>query len=81
MDVEEKQREVDNNYEAFIKILPRIVEQHSGQYALMKDREIVSYHKTFLKAREKATKHYPDGLFSIQEISAEPVDLGYFSRA
>ena len=75
------QEEVDRNYEAFQKLLPTIIAEHRGKYALMRDEKIVNYFTTPIDAGAAAELLYPDGLFSIQHVTDAPLDLGYFSYA
>jgi hypothetical protein len=77
----EKQAEVDRNWEAFQKLLPSIIETHRNKFALMRKGEIVSYYSTALDARTTGEKFFADGLYSIQQVTDVPVDLGYFSHA
>ena len=75
------QEEVDRNYEAFIKELPNILRDHRGKYALMKDGKILNYFSTAADARMAAEAFISDGLFSIQQVTDTPIDLGYFNYA
>jgi hypothetical protein len=75
------QEEVDRNYEAFIKELPNIIRDHRGQYALMKNGRIINYFSTAADARMAAEAFITDGLFSIQQVTDAPIDLGYFNYA
>jgi hypothetical protein len=74
------QEQVDKNYEAFKKALPQL-RGHEGKYALIRDGDIVAIYDTLQDAVTTAEKFYEDHVYSIQKISAEPVDLGYFSHA
>ena len=75
------QTEVDRNYDAFQKLLPELVEEHNGRFALMRGEKVVqifdSVHDAVVFAKEK----YDDDLFSVQEITERIVDLGFFSHA
>ena len=75
------QTEVDRNYGAFQKLLPELVEEHNGRFALMRGEKVVqifdSVHDAVVFAKEK----YDDDLFSVQEITERIVDLGFFSHA
>jgi hypothetical protein len=75
------QEEVDRNYEEFIKELPNIIRDHRGQYALMKNGKIINYFSTAADARMAAEAFIKDDLFSIQQVTDAPVDLGYFNYA
>jgi hypothetical protein len=75
------QDEVDDNYRAFQKLLPTIILEHRGQYALMRDSKVISYFSTPLDARAAGEVIFKDGLFSIQPVTDTALDLGYFSYA
>ena len=77
----DRQEEVDNNYEAFEKLLSAIIDEHKGEYALMKDAHIISYHESFYEAEKAGQERYKDGIYSIQRVDEEPINLGYFSYA
>ena len=75
------QAEVDKNYEAFQKLLPKLIEEHNGRFALMRGEKVEqifdSIHDAVVFAKEK----YDDDLFSVQEITEQIADLGFFSHA
>ncbi len=75
------QEEVDRNYKAFQKLLPTLILEHRGQYALMRDEKIVNYFTTPVDARAAAEVIFTDGLFSIQPVTDTALDLVYFSYA
>lgn len=72
------QAEVDKNYEAFQKLLPELIEEHNGRFALMRGEKVVnifdSVHDAVVFAKEK----YDDDLFSVQKITKQAVDSGDF---
>ena len=80
MDVERQRQEVDRNYDAFMRMLGSILEEHRDQLALMRDGRIVGYFETPREALVAAAELYPDGIFSIQEVTDEPIDLGFWSH-
>lgn len=73
------QEEVDRNYEAFQRLLPTILNDHRGKCALMREGQIVTYFTTPVDARAAGEKLFPDGLFSVQQVTDIAIDLGYFS--
>ena len=75
----ELEDEIDRNLEAFKAQLPALLEHHKGRYALMRHQEIVGVYDTIRDAQLTGRKFYEDGLFSIQKVTAEPVNLGFFS--
>ena len=80
MDVERQRREVDRNYDAFVRILGSILNDHRDELALMKDGRIVGYFHTPREALRAAADKFPDQIFSIQEVTDEPIDLGFWSH-
>ena len=78
---EERQRAVDENYEAFKQLLPGLMQQQPGKFLLLHDRQAVEFFDTARDAMIYGQKAFPDGLFSIQQVTEAIVDLGYFSHA
>lgn len=78
---ENRQAEIDANYQVFLKMLPDLIEEHPGKFALMRHKKILDFFDTARDAMIYATRTYEDGIFSIQEITRDIVDLGWFSHA
>ncbi|HEY3233889.1 MAG TPA: hypothetical protein VGJ84_04200 [Polyangiaceae bacterium] len=69
------------NYEEFSKKLPELLPAHRGKFAVMRDGEVIEFFDTAGDAYLAGQKLYPDGGFSVQEVTDVPVDLGFFSHA
>lgn len=80
MDAARQRQEVDRNYDAFTRILGSILPAHRDQLALMRDGRIVDYFDKPKDALRAASERFPDGIFSIQEVTDEPIDLGFWSH-
>ena len=80
MDVQRQREEVDRNYDAFTRVLGTILSDHRDKLALMRDGGIVGYFDTPRQALEAAYERFADGVFSIQEVTDEPIDLGFWSH-
>jgi len=80
MDAQLQKRQVDQNYDAFVRKLGGILEAHRDQLALMRDGKIVGYFGSPREALQVASERFPDGIFSIQEVTDEPIDLGFWSH-
>jgi len=80
MDVERQKLEVDRNYDAFTRMLGKLLPQHRDQLALMRDGEVVGFFGKPREAREAGERMFTDGIFSIQEVTDEPIDLGFWSH-
>jgi hypothetical protein len=75
------QRQVQQNYESFLLRVSQLVVTHRGKFALMHDREIIEFFDTARDAYIAGQKIFPDGIFSVQEVTETPADLGFFSHA
>lgn len=73
--------EVDRNYEAFLRALPEIVESRRGRHALMRDGRIVDYFDSASDAATAGKLLFGGGVFSVQEVTDIPENLGFFSHA
>ncbi len=76
-----QQQQVQHNYERFQMQLPQLLATHLGKFALMHDGETIELFDTARDAYVAGQKLFPDQPFSVQEVTATPVDLGYFSHA
>ena len=75
------QQVVDDNFEAFQKLLPDLIGRVRGKYALMRDEEVIEFFDSARDAVIYGQKQFPDGLISVQHVTNRVVDLGYFSHA
>ncbi|NIJ21312.1 hypothetical protein FHS95_003015 [Sphingomonas naasensis] len=80
MDDERLRQEVDANYDAFQCMLAGILASHRDQFALMRDRAVIDYFDKPGEAYREGISRFPDERFSIQEVTDEPIDLGFFSH-
>ncbi len=74
------QHEIDGNFDSFQRIVHQYLPARKGQWALMRHGEIVSFHPSAANAEGAGVSRFPDDLFSIQEVSDDVVDLGFFSH-
>jgi hypothetical protein len=81
MDLNAQRTQVDCNYDAFARALEGILEAHRDQFALMRDGDIVCYFDKPGDAYREGMARYEDAIFSIQEVTDEPIDLGFWSHA
>ena len=75
------QEAVDKNYQAFRAMLPDLIKTNLGKFALMHDEQIVEFFDTARDAMLYGEREFPDGVFSVQQVTTSVVDLGYFSHA
>jgi len=76
-----RQKEVDENYQAFVRLLPDLIQDHEGEFLVIRHKKPVKYFNTIHEATVYAVESYDDGLFSVQEVTQKAIDLGWFSYA
>jgi len=75
------QDEVNQNYEAFLKLLPTLLATHRDKYALMKGGKILGFFSTAQDARSAANLSISDKIYSIQLVSNTAINVGYYTNA
>ena len=76
---EQLRAEVDRNYDFFQRNLASYLSGHAGQYALLKSAALVGFFDGPGEAYRAGLAQFPDEIFSLQEVTDQPVDLGVFS--
>jgi hypothetical protein len=74
-------REIDANYDHYRRHVSEFFESEQGRVALLKSCQIVGFFDSVSDANRFARTEFPDGLYSLQPVIPEPVDLGFFSHA
>lgn len=80
MDSARQKQEVDRNYDIFTRELRKLLPEHRDQLALMRDGAIIGFFATPREALRAASEQFSDGIFSVQEVTDEPIDLGFWSH-
>ena len=73
--------EVRRNYRRFQELLPDLLEEQKGKIALIRSGKIVAFYNTRLQARAAGDREFPDGLWSMQEVTEESLHTGYKADA
>lgn len=71
---------MDKDYQFFQKILPQIISEHKGQFALIREEKIVSYFPSLEEALKSAYLKFQDDNFIIQEVTDE-IRTNYINSA
>lgn len=71
---------IETNYKAFKQMLPKLLPEKRGKFALMHERELVGVFDTAGDAYLAGQKMYIEHPFSVQEIIDIPADLGFHSH-
>ncbi len=75
-----KQEEVDRNFVFFQEELPKLLSHHRSKFALIRDRKIEGFYDTAVDAQTAGSKLFEDNLFSIQQVTGDVADLGFYSH-
>jgi hypothetical protein len=78
---DELRAEVDRNYDYFQRRLGGFLADHAGQYALLKSAKIVDFFEGPGAAYRAGLARFPDRIFSIQQVTDQPDELGAMSIA
>lgn len=73
--------EIEKNFRVFKSLLGRLLAEHRDRFALLRHEELIGVYDTIRDAKITGDRFFPDGLYSIQQITDEPANLGYFSHA
>ena len=73
--------QLDLNYFAFRSKLPELLQTHAGKYALLYQQNIVSYFDSAIEALTVGHEKYGEGEYSVQEVTGEIENLGFYSYA
>lgn len=80
-DADRRRKAIDENYQAFLVLLPELLKTHPGKFLVMRDGKPAEFFDTARDAMVFGVRTYEDGLFSVQEVTDKKADLGYYSHA
>ncbi|SFJ87267.1 hypothetical protein SAMN03159338_2623 [Sphingomonas sp. NFR04] len=81
MDYSELRAEIAKNFDSFQRTLGTILPLQHNRFALLRHAEIVDFFDTPGAADNSGAARFPDGLYSIQQVTEEPVELGLYANA
>ena len=73
--------EIERNYAAFVDMLDELIRDNEGRYALLRDRHLEGLFDSPGEAARAGFAKFGDQNYSIQLVTDEPVDLGFYSHA
>lgn len=71
--------QVDRNYEAFLEVLPKLMPEHSGSFALLHECKVIDFFRSSLEATLEGANRFGAERFSVQEVTDQPDHLGFYS--
>ena len=76
MEREQIQKEVDANYAFFKEHRDEIATTNADKFVLMRNQAFIDFYSTKDDAITAGRSQYTDGLFSVQKVTEETIDLG-----
>ena len=76
-----KLAEIDRNLERFLQILPSLMADHEGEYALLRHAVVVGYYPSAIDAQIAGNQRFEDRMFSIQQVATAAAELGRYTHA
>lgn len=80
MDRAARELEIDRNYDYFQNHYSEFEKLHAGKFALLKNQCVVGFFASVTEAVAAGEEIARDGLFSVQKVEPDPVDLGFWSH-
>lgn len=81
MDHPELRSEIAKNFDSFQRTLAAILPSQRNRFALLRHGAIVDFFDTPGGADDAGNARFSDGLYSIQQVTEEPVELGLYANA
>ncbi len=79
--IEKTKLKVKENFDYFQSQLPTIAAAKRGKFALLHEKQIQDFYDSDYEAIESGIEKYGWGNFSVQEVGASRIELGYQSYA
>lgn len=73
--------EIERNYAVFLDLLNDLLPDSAGKYALLHDQRLEGIFPSPGDAERAGYARFKDAPYSVQLVSREPVDLGFYSYA
>lgn len=81
MDRAALQTEIAHNFDAFQRTLAALLPLQKNRFALLRHGKVVSFFDRPGAADADGARRFSDGIYSIQQVTDEPVDLGLYANA
>ena len=81
MESDELRREIAHNFDYFQRTLLDHLREHPGKFALLKSARVIGFFDSPGEADRAGWTRYSDGLYSIQQVTPQPVELGCYANA
>ena len=78
---EKIQEEVDRNYKFFQEYKSEIPQEKYGKFVLIQNGKFIDFYTTKEDALTAGNSQFEDGIFSVQKVSNDVIDLGSIGYA
>lgn len=73
--------EIDRNFDAFVTMLPDLLQRAPGKYALLHSARLVELFDSSVSAVVAGIQRFGPGEYSVQEVTDRADNLGFYSYA
>lgn len=73
--------EITRNFDAFQRSLAAWLPVQRNRFALLRNGAVVAFFDSPGAADEAGARQFADGLYSIQQVTDEPLELGLYANA
>lgn len=81
MDHDRQRQEIERNYDVFQRSLRAYLETQRDRFALMRGGQVLGFFDTPDHADMTGAARFADRIYSIQQVTDEPVQLGIYANA
>lgn len=81
MDALDIRAEISRNFDAFQRTLAAILPMQRDRFALLRHGAVIAFFDKPGAADAAGASQFADGLYSIQQVTDEPVELGLYANA
>lgn len=71
--------EQDENYTAFMDMLPDLLKEHAGRWVVLRQGELIDFYDSMGEALKAGETRFADKDFSIQQVSGSIVALNWMT--
>ncbi|MBF0433795.1 MAG: hypothetical protein HQL77_00315 [Magnetococcales bacterium] len=73
------EEEMDENYAAFMDMLPELLKEHAGRWVILRRGELIEFHDSMEAALQAGEARFADKNFGIQQVSGSILALNWMT--
>jgi hypothetical protein len=77
----DRNEEIARNYDFLQRNLARFMPDQAGRFALLSHQQVLGFFDDAFEAVQAGRRSASDGLYSVQEVTDRPVELGVYANS